>query len=227
MSILFFLGDNFTLSQEKSREIKVTGVGIVSVLPNRAELNFQVSSKEEKATSALETNNKKIQQAIQSLRQAGVPDTSIATSNFYVQPQPEYRRDELVKMWYSSSSSLRVILNDIYNVGKVIDKLVSDGITAVNAPIFSVTFEDSLRNEAYKKAVENATGKAQKLAETFGVNLGTPVQISVDMGDVEPRKYYYDDGIMKLQAGTIIMPYYVRKQVTLNVTFEISDSSKK
>lgn len=211
----------------KPGTIEVTGVGVVSVLPDRVDLKFEMSSREKEATAALEASNKSVRKILQSIKDSGIPDSNVSTSNFLVNPNQEYENGKPGKWYYVASSSLYIKLNDIYSVGKVIDKLLSDGTRSINTPIFRSSVEDSLRNEAYKKAVNDAQAKAQKLAESFGVALGKPLQISADMGDIEPRKYYYDRGIMALEAGTVIMPYYVTKQVTVKVTFEILESIKK
>jgi hypothetical protein len=215
--------------QEKAR-ISVTGVGVVSVLPNQVEINIEASSKEDKAKEALESNNKRLTKIIEVLRELGIPDTSIATSNFQVQPQAEYPdRDKPPKWYYVAKSTLRIRLNRIDNTGEIIDRIVSAGATSVSTPIFISTAEDSLRSVTYSKAVDDARSKAQKLADSFGVKVGKALQISVDMYDIEPKKYYYRPGFdypMALQAGTIVMPYYVSKQAKVDVTFEILYTEK-
>ena len=213
-------------TQDKLHTVSVTGVGVASGLPDRVDLNFQMYSRDEKATNALDENNKKIQRILETLRKADIPDSNITTSNFFVRQDVEYPERDKPKWFYRASSAVKIRLHDIFGVGRIVDALVNDGTTEINTPVFSASFEDSLRNEAYKKAVENAQAKASKLAESFGLSIGKPLQVSVDMGDIEPKKYYYEPEILRLQAGTVIMPYYVTKQVTLNATFEIVDYKK-
>ena len=220
------------IAQRKTEGITVTGVGVVSVSPNRTELVFEIMSKDEKAVAALETNNKKIQKTIEALRKSGIPDSSISTSNFYVRPQTEYpERGKQGIMYFVASSTLKVQLLDIMATGVIIDKLVSEGATSINEPIFSVINEDSLKAIAYKKAVEDAYTKARKLADSFGVKLGRALQVNVDMYDVEPRKYYRSNynysSVSALQTGTVIKPYDVTKQVKVDVTFDILNLDDK
>ncbi|MBI3193343.1 MAG: SIMPL domain-containing protein [Ignavibacteriae bacterium] len=224
---IFVFTDN-VYCQEQRRTISVTGVGIVSILPNRVEIGMVISSRDDEATPALEKNNKLLQKVINAIREEGIADSNIITSNFEIQPQSEYvDRDEPPKEYFLASSTLRIFSNNISLAGLLIDKMVKNGARSIGTPIFSYIPLDSIRNQAYLLAVVDAKSKAQQLAESFGVIVGEPVQITVDMGDIEPKKYYYrlrEQQVMALQAGvvkTIIMPNYVTKQVTVNATFEL------
>jgi uncharacterized protein YggE len=71
---------------------------------------------------------------------------------------------------YEALQSIQVTVNDLSRVGNVLDKIVQAGVTQIDYIGFSfkdATY-DSLRAQAYKKAVQDARGQADAIVGATG-----------------------------------------------------------
>jgi len=71
---------------------------------------------------------------------------------------------------YEVAQSIQVTINDLPRVGNVLDKIVQAGVNQIDYIGFSFkdTTYDSLRAQAYKRAVEDARGQADAIVGAMG-----------------------------------------------------------
>lgn len=149
------------------------GQGEVSVAPDLAYISLGVVTEAKTASQAVSDNNKSMDALFKRLKEQGVTDKEIKTSNFSVQPRYHYKKDEeAVLVGYTASNTVRVTVCDLTKLGTLLDLLVKDGANRVNGIAFGVADSKKAMNEARVLATKDALGKAKLYAEAAGLNLG-------------------------------------------------------
>ena len=75
---------------------------------------------------------------------------------------------------------MHIQIRDTGKLGAILDKVVSLGANTIDGIAFDVAEPDKLRDEARKRAVQNAIATAKVYAEAAGVTLGPILSISED-----------------------------------------------
>lgn len=188
------------------------GHGEVMAVPDTAYINSGVVTEAETARDALTANTEAMTQLIDVLKQAGIDDRDIQTSNFTVQPQyvyPDerdsdgYTRPPKIS-GYRVSNAVTVRIRQLDSLGAVLDQAVSVGANTVNSVSFAVGDPDSLYDDARKRAVADAIAKAELYAEAAGVTLGRIRSIS-ENGPV-PLPKAMDAQVMRMEAVPAAVP---------------------
>lgn len=164
----------------KSRTITMTGRATIGATPDRVEITLGVSSKAETAKDALTLNNVNMNQIISTLKENGVEEKYILTSNFSIHADYQHFKDGRPAQvrGYNVSNTVRVQVQDVKKLGPLLDKVVSAGSNQVHGIRFYVSNAEEIKDKARKKAVERARRKAELYTEAAGVKLGKVMVIS-------------------------------------------------
>lgn len=175
------LGQTEALADDPTpRTITMTGSASIGATPDRVEITLGVSSKAETAKDALTLNNVNMNQIIATLKENGVEEKYILTSNFSIHAEYQHFKDgrPTKVRGYKVSNNVRVQVQDVKALGPLLDKVVSAGSNQVHGIRFYVSNADEIKDKARKKAVEKAKRKAQLYTEAAGVKLGKVMVIS-------------------------------------------------
>jgi uncharacterized protein len=189
-------GPNNTLDETPS--VTVSGVGRVSVQPDRAVIRLGVETQAEEASEAITQNNQQMQDLIDALIAAAVPEEDIqtqtinlnpvygpsepattgATTGVTTEPLPpiEGQGDEITG--YRATNVVQIETDDIDQVGSLIDTAVQAGGNIVRGINFTVSDPTEPLNEARHAAWEQARAQAEQLAEFAGAELGRALSIN-------------------------------------------------
>jgi uncharacterized protein YggE len=169
----------------KESTINVSGTGIVYAVPDVALVTFSAITEEGTINNALSKNKDKINRVYDFLARMSVPETDIKNIDFNVYPKYEwqtkgidltlYPSGKRVIVGYEAVESLEVIMRDDNVIGKIIQGSIDAGASQVSDLKFVIKNEDELREKALNLAIEEARNKAQKIASSLGVKLGSPV----------------------------------------------------
>jgi len=164
--------------------LSVTGEGEVRAVPDQAQLSAGVVTQAKTAAAALAANSTAMNEVFATLKKRGIPEKSIATSNFSINPQyPPYRQDAPNEdrsriIGYEVSNQVTVIVDDVSKVGTVLDALVASGANQAGGVSFNIRDPKPLMKQAREDAVKDARAKAETLAKAAGVTLGSIISIS-------------------------------------------------
>ncbi len=171
---------------EKKGIIDIQAAGEVVTKPDMAQVTSGVVTDGETARDALSANTAAMEQLVDILKQAGIEDRDIQTSNFSVSPRYVYsnRKDangydlppKIVGYQVSNNVSVRV--RDLAILGQVLDKAVTVGANTISNINFGVSDTSELLNTAREQAMANAVAKAKLYAKAAGVELGRVMTIS-------------------------------------------------
>ncbi len=205
------------------RTLVVSGQGEVRAVPDTAMISAGVTTQGETAAAALSENTRRMNAVFAALRRMGIPDRSIQTSNFSVQPQypqfnPNGAQEPRRIIGYEVSNQVNVNLEDIAKLGQVLDLLVSSGANNLSGINFSVREPSALLDAARKDAVSDATEKAKVYAEAAGVMLG-PILSITESGGIQARPLAMP--LFRAAESVPIATGETTISATVNITWEI------
>jgi uncharacterized protein YggE len=173
-------GQEVDRSRESGPSIVVSGVGEVRHKPDMAEIEVGVVTEAETAAAAVESNNQKMTQLLESLRQQGLEEEDIQTSNFQVMPQHQYHpegREPPRIAGYQVVNQVHIGVRDLAKLGEVLDAAVGQGANQIHAIQFSIRERNELVAQALRQALASARQKAEALVAEAGAELGPVLHI--------------------------------------------------
>jgi uncharacterized protein YggE len=169
----------FAQAAPQPRLLTVTGEGEVSAKPDQATLSAGVVSEAKTAAAALASNRRAMNAVFDTLKQLGIPDRAIRTSEISIQPQyPNDSRLPRRIVGYQASNTVTVTVDDLGKVGPALDALVSSGANSLGDIGFSIRDPKPLAAQARAKAVRDAMQKAETMAQAAGIGLGPIMAIN-------------------------------------------------
>jgi len=206
----------------QGRAIAVAGEGMVSAVPDMAEVSAGVQSRATTARAALDQNNAAMAKVIDALKKAGIADKDVQTSRLNL--SPVYDRNvnsgERRPNGYQASNSVTLRVRDLTKIGTLLDTLVSAGANDVGGVRFLIAEPQPLMDEARRRAVADATRRAKMLADAAGVHLGKVERID-ETGAQLPRPMFAAADIAMRSTAVPVAAGEQEIRVTLSVRFGI------
>ena len=176
----------FAADAAPARTITVTGQGDARAVPDEAQLSTGVVAQGRTAAEALAANSEAMNAVFDTLKQLGIPERSIQTSEFNVSPQ--YRNDKNGErtneiIGYEVTNSVSVTLDDLKRLGPVLDALVASGSNSLGNIAFTIHDPKPLMTNAREAAMKDAMDRATTYARAGGLTLGRI--LSVSEGEIE------------------------------------------
>ena len=207
------------------RLISVSGLGEVKTRPDMAVVSSGVVSEAPTAREALAKNNTAMSAVIAALKNAGVAEDDIQTSNFSVSPKyPPYQPNQTTApriVGYTVSNQVTASVKDLRKLGAILDMLVQSDSNQISGIAFDVNEPKALLDEARKKAVADARAKAELYAAAAGVTLGRVLQISESGGVIPPQPVYRMAMAAPAAESVPVAPGQQTLSANVSITYEI------
>ena len=160
--------------------ISVSGTGTATGTPDIANLALGVSVRDKTVAGAKATADASVQAILTALKDNGVADKDITTSNFRVYEDYDYTDRGRVRLGYVVDYDLKVTVRSIDSTGAVIDAAITAGGDNVVFDRLAYSFSDKTGMElkARQAAVKDMRGKAAQMAGFSGRQLGKLMVIS-------------------------------------------------
>jgi len=158
------------------RQVAVAGHGEVKGRPDTATVQIGVESEAATAKEALAQNTAQAQAIQQKLKDLGVAEKDLQTTNFGV--NPTYGNDGRQITGYHVSNSVAVTIRNLDQAGALIDQVVQAGANSIYGISFSVEDPQKLLEQARQQAMANAKARATQLASAGGAAIGDVLVIS-------------------------------------------------
>ena len=166
------------------RQVTVVGRGEVKGRPDTATIQIGVETEAPVAKDAL-AKNTDLATALQAkLKDLGVAEKDMQTSNFSI--YPTYAQDGRQITGYHVSNSVIVKIRDLDKAGTLLDQVVQAGANSVSSISFSVDDPKALLNQAREQAMQDARAKADQLAKSGGAAVGDVLVITENVGAPPP-----------------------------------------
>jgi uncharacterized protein YggE len=204
--------------------LDVSATGEVTRVPDLAVINAGVVTRAATAGGAIQQAATRMARVREALRQAGIADRDIQTSNISLEPQYTYANNQPPKLnGYAATNQLSIRFRDIENTGKILDALVKEGANQISGPNLTIDKPEAALDEARAKAVAAARARADLYARSLGMRVVRVVSVSESGGSypVPPPMPMYARAEAAQAADSKIEAGEQKLQVNLAVTFEL------
>ena len=159
--------------------------------PDLAVFTAGVTSQAKTAGAALSANAADMNRVVSALKQAGIADRDIQTSNLSLnpvyappvqRPDGQYEQGEQKIVGYTVNNTVTVRQRKLSEFGRVIDTLVEAGANQVNGPSFQMDEPDAATDEARLAAMKKARARAELYARAAGLRVVRILSISESGG---------------------------------------------
>jgi uncharacterized protein YggE len=159
----------------------------VAVVPDIAEVVYSVRTENKDAATCQSNNNEAVSQVIGLLKELGIKETSIQTSDYYMHPIYNYSNNTTRVVGYEATTTLTVSDLPIEGLSDILTQSVSTGINTIQ----SITYQASKYDECYQEALTAAIATAHQKAEVMAVaadcTIGHVISIQETSGYSEAR----------------------------------------
>lgn len=169
------------------RSITVNSSEAVTIVPDMAEVIYSVRTNHSTAAGCQQQNSESVSQVIDLLKELGVEEKSIQTSDFYMRPVYNYSGSTPRVTGYEATTTLTVSDLKIEGLGDLLAQSVSSGINTVESITYQASGYDQSYQEALAKAVNMAYEKAKVLAAASGASVGNVTYIQETSGYSQAR----------------------------------------
>ncbi|MFZ5354009.1 MAG: SIMPL domain-containing protein [Bacillota bacterium] len=186
-------------SQTPQKTISVSSEGVIKVKPDMAYINVGVQTENKSSKTAQQENAEKMNNIMSVLKEQGIAETDIKTSQYTIYPIETYsevdRRSYITG--YRVINTLEVTIRDISKVGAVIDAVAANDANTISNIRFTVSDTDKYYLQALENATTKAKAKAELLAKQFDIKLGLPSQINESGSGYNPPVFYAQNESLK------------------------------
>ncbi|WP_163103191.1 SIMPL domain-containing protein [Peribacillus alkalitolerans] len=202
-----------------SAKITVEGTGTVKVQPDRVNITIGVVTDGTNVTEIQAKNAATMNQVLTSIKQLGIPDSAIQTTQYQIDAQYDYSKTPPAFIGYKVTNAVNVTINEIGKTGIIIDSAVKNGANFIGSITFTVSSPSAYYQSALTLAVQDARQKAVTLARASGYN---KEPIIVDISEVfeqGPRPYMVASA--KYDITTPIQPGELSINAKIIVKFKL------
>jgi len=207
--------------------VAIEGQGKVSGKPDVAVINLGVQSEAVTVKAAQDDNTKKMNNIIKSVKDSGVKDEDIQTTNYNIYPKYSYEQYKGISniVGYTVSQSVTVKVRELDKTGAILSKAGELGANTVGGVQFTIDNPETIKAEARQKAIDNAKTKAEELFKKLGVAPGRIVSFSEYAPGYGGAVYYAKEAAMGMGGGdasvSSIESGSLDVIVNVNLVFEI------
>ena len=206
-------------NREVVRQITVIGTGEAKATPDQATIQLGVQSEAPTAREALDANSTKMNALIEQLKQLGIAEKDIQTSNFSV--SQAYSKEGTPTAGYQVNNSVAVVIRDVTRAGEMLDKVVSAGANSIYGISFGVADPKALQGTARDAAIADAKTRAEAMAKTAGGTVGRVLMISEAIGMPQPMFERGGDAMAATGGAAPIQAGEQTISAQVQVTFEL------
>lgn len=206
-------------NRHNQQTVKVTGEATLQATPDQATITIGVQTENVDPKLAQQENAQTISDIITVLKELGIAESNIKTSDYRIDPQYNYIEGKEIFKNYKVHHMLQIKTKDIEKVGSIIDAAVKHGANSVSNIHFSLANSESYYNQALTIALNNAYEKALTLTKAIKAPLHPiPIQIE-ELSATTPPVIYQTTSFVKAST-TPIQPGELQITATIRAEYK-------
>ncbi len=171
--------------------LSVSATAKAESIPDTAVVTIGVLTEAQTAKEAKTQNTQQMNQVLAFIKQAGIEDPDIKTSQFNIAPKYNYNNQQQTVVGYQANQTITVKVKNIdkssEQLESIVDGAVLQGANQIQGVDFFFANNEDLMQNARKKAIAKAIENAQQIAKDAGMQLGRVVNvITADQGAPSP-----------------------------------------
>lgn len=176
-------------AQNNLTRVSVTGESQTRIAPDTAVVTFSVVTQNAQALLAQQENARKSDAVKNALEAIGANSKiEVKTSDYNLQPEQDYYSGKLPKiLGYTVRNTVAASINDLSQVGAVIDAATKAGANSVESTAFIVRQDSPAQGEALALATKQAMAKAEAIAQSLNGRIVRIVE--TNEGGIAPRPF--------------------------------------
>jgi hypothetical protein len=207
--------------------ISTSGSAVVRVVPDLADLSFEVEVRNADLNLARKQQAERTQKVLAALRAAGVAESELQSSQIQIAPNYTDRQRETEQVrFYIVSQTISATLHDVKKVPDVTADVVLAGATSVRDVSLRSSALRKYRDDARVLAIRAAREKAAALTAELGVKVGKPYSITegMDYGRMVSSNSY--NNIQQVEVGAAAgdgtMPTFAPGSISISASVSVS-----
>lgn len=165
----------------KDRWISVTASGEASLAPDTALVTFAVTASGKELAPLRADVNARSSAVLAAVRESGVGEGDLDAPDVTIEPQYDHRRGQRLT-GYRVARNVTARVRDLERLGDVLDGIVKAGANEVHGAQMTASDPSAADHAALAAAVAAARRKAEVLARSAGVKLGSVGRIEEEGG---------------------------------------------
>ena len=210
-------------SREVWQTISVSGVGHVTLTPDRGSFTAGVQTVGPTAAAAIQENATRMTAMLAALRRAGAGDRDLRTTGLSIYPQQGSQPGHAPKiLGYQVSNNVTVTRDDPSTIGKLLEAAADSGANSVSGVSFTVADPARGRESGLQAAFADARAKAEVLAKAAGRTAGRALAIMEgEAAAPPPIPMFRRSAELSMQASTPVESGTEEVTFTVSVVFEL------
>jgi uncharacterized protein YggE len=207
---------------EPDRTISVAGTGIVTTVPDVADLHVGVVIQRATVKEARAAAATAMEGVVKALRAAGVAEKDIRTTTLSLQPVYDYDTNGKAPKitGYEMRNGVVATVRDLEKLADAVDGALVSGGSTLDGITFRVDDPSGAEGQARTQAMKQARAKADALASAAGVSIIGVASIS-EQSAPTPWPVPYQGALRADEASTPILPGTSEISVSVSVVYLI------
>ena len=160
------------VNAQDRRSIQAVGSATVSAQPDQVKVDIGVTTTGNTAQDASSQNATLMTAVLAAIQQVLGPNANIKTLNFSINPNYKPNSSPPVVVSYTANNTIEVTAADVSMIVKVIDSSSQAGATNISNLHFSISNDESFREQALTAASKQALAHATAIAAGLGGHIG-------------------------------------------------------
>ncbi len=206
--------------------IVTSGTSSVDATPDIARLAIEVSVSSKNAAEAKKQVDSRVAQYFDFLGKNGIEKKDINAANLRTQPEYDYlKTGGSVLKGYRAVRQVEVTLRQLDKLNELLDGALKSGLNEIRTVELGVANPETYRDEARKKAIEQATSQAASLAQGFNAKLGPIYSVRYHVANYQPmpmaRMFKTADAAAQSEAAQTYEQQTIHFDDQVDVVFEL------
>lgn len=216
--------NQFQLINGGTQLLSVSATGKTEAIQDIAIVTIGVIAEGLTAPITIDQSNNKMNQVLSFIKQSGIDEKDIKTSQFYITPKYSYNNQQQTIIGYQANQTVTVKVRNIDKSSKqlqlVIDGAITHGANQIQGIDFSFDNNENLINNARKQAIDKAKINAQQITTDAGLKLGRIVNVITTTLD-NPAPMSVPNIMLAKSSSTTIESGSQEVSATVTVIFEV------